>query len=189
MGIMKWLKTGAVVGAMTLAPTISMQAAVQACNPIGPPSSESYTSNFPGEGSHLLADVQQDARRAAYHASQLESYTNNPEITWELHADQLQRIRHDVNDMGKRLCRLETIRRDLSPWEQQALSQVAPQLQYMADNTTDAIHYVNQYENNFWVPSYKSYTQNLYHEANTVSRTIHNDKLDRNEMRFENSAG
>jgi hypothetical protein len=175
MSIMRWLKTGTVIGAIVLAPGVGMAAQVKACV-ASPPTPESYTWNFSREGTRLLNEMRYDAHRVAYHADNLKNYELNPEIDWQLHADQLVKIKREVNDMGKRLCRLEVIRGAIAPWEQNAVRQVAPLVQYMADNSTDAINYLNAHQGEFWVPSYRLEVRNLNTEAHTLARKVHNDE-------------
>ena len=175
MDITNWLRTGAVVGAMVLAPAVSMAARLKSCL-AEPATPESYTQNFSGEATRLLNDMRYDAHKVAYHADNLENFATNTEIDWQLHADQLTRIKHEVNDMGQRLCRLEAIEGAVAPWQRTAIRQVAPLVQYMADNTDDAINYVNAHQGEFWVPSYSRNVQNLDTEATTVARRVHNDE-------------
>lgn len=176
MDFIKWLRAGAVVGAMVFAPTAAMAARVQSCV-AGPATAESYTWNFNREANRLLKDMRYDARRVNYHADKLEQFAMNPQIDWQIHADQLNLVKARVDDMGKRLCRLEEIRRVATPDQQQAIRRTAPLVRYMADNTDAAIHYLNAYQNNFWTPAYRTYVQNLTNESHTLSHRIHQEEL------------
>lgn len=46
----------------------------------------------------------------------------------------------------------------------------------MADDTDDVINYLNAHHEAFWVPSYRTYTGNLYAEATTLHRQIRRDE-------------
>jgi hypothetical protein len=193
MGIKQWLETGAVIGAMVLAPATSMAMQRRASCTAGPATPESYTWNFSREASGLLNDMRADANQVANQAAQLENFSRNPEVDWQLDADYLVQIKQEVNDMGKRLCRLETIKRVTAPWEQDAIRRTAPLVQYMADNTEDAINYVNAHENQLWTPPYRVYAQNLDTEAHTLAHRINNQEevahLNQQLARVENNAG
>src|SRR5579862_1028290 len=106
MGLLKWLKAVAVTGGLVLAPVVSMGAVVQSCAGSGPATPESYTGNLSREGSRLLNDMRYDARQVASRADTLQALAMDPEVNWQAHADELARIKHEVDDMGKRLCRL-----------------------------------------------------------------------------------
>ena len=175
MDITKWLKTGAVIGAIVLTPAISMAARVQSCV-AGPATPESYTWDFSREATGLLNDMRYDAQRVAHHATNLEDFAMNSDIDWQFHADQLTKIKREVDDMGKRLCRLEVIEGAVAPWQQAAINQMAPVVQLMADNTDDAINYMNAHQGEFWVRSYRMNVQNLDTEASTVARKVHRDE-------------
>lgn len=158
-----------------VAPALAVAARSHPCVS-GAVTAESYTWNFPEEASGLLNNMRVDADQVADHAAKLETFARNPQIDWQLHADQLHAIKQDVNDMGKRLCRLETIQRVSSPSERSTIHRVAPLVQLMADNTEDAINYVNAHQGQFWTPTYRTYARNLYTEANVVSHRIHNNE-------------
>jgi hypothetical protein len=176
MDITKWLQTGAVIGAMIFAPAIGMAARAQSCA-AGPATAESYTWNFHREANHLLKDMRNDARAVNSNADKLEGFAMNTNISWQIQADYLTRIKARVDDMGKRLCRLEEIKRVATPEEQAAIHQVHPLVQYMADNTDAAINYTNTYQNNFWTPSYRTYVQNLAHESHMLRNKVHQEEL------------
>ncbi len=42
----------------------------------------------------------------------------------------------------------------------------------MADNAGDAIRYVNANQGRLWVPTYKTYIANVYHEAAKVDHDV-----------------
>ncbi len=62
----------------------------------------------------------------------------------QAHADQLNVIRGHVNEIGKLEQRMRDARDSGSPWQQDAVDQVRPLLQQMADNLTTAIEHYNR---------------------------------------------
>lgn len=102
-----------------------------------------------------------------------------------MHADQLYSVKNEVEDMGKQLCRLESIQNVLPRDEQhpRTIQRVAPLVQLLADNTSDAIRYLNAHEGDFWNPVYQKYALNLNYEADRISDAIQQtDKRDENRI-------
>jgi hypothetical protein len=166
------------IAVMTTAPVVPATAAtanecVNKCVP-GKPTAASYTWNFKGEANAIFMDVQADARRATSRAARLQSFTENPNLSWETHASQLQELKSDINELGTKLCRLETIRRVLAPWQQREVDQIATTVRLMADNAQDAIVFVNDKPDRLWVPAYRKYVNNLYSEAHDLAHSVQN---------------
>jgi hypothetical protein len=170
MTINHCLKTVPIITAIILAPAFA-SAKVQYCAEQPPV----HPGDYSQEASTLLEDVRTNADQVAHHASVLQGYATDPDVDWEMHADQLFRVKSEVDNMGKELCRLETIQSVLPRDEQhpRTIQRVAPLVQLLADNTTDAIHYLNAHEGDFWAPVYQKYALNLNDEANSISHDIH----------------
>jgi hypothetical protein len=165
------MKLMALASAVLLSPVMAV-ANVQACS--APPP---YRANYSREASRLMNTMRYDARRAADHAFALENYTNESSLVdWTSHSYQLNRIKSEVDDMGKRLCTLESIQSVTVPREQQLVAQVAPLVQELADNTTDAIRYLNAHQDDLWNPTYKAYTHNMNTEAREISHVINQNE-------------
>lgn len=92
---------------------------------------------------------------------QTQSFTENPNLSWETHASQLEDLKGDINDIGAKLCRLETIRRVVAPWQKREIDRIATTVRLMADNAEDAILFVNDKPNDLWLGTYQSYLNNL----------------------------
>jgi hypothetical protein len=93
--------------------------------------------------------------------------------------------------MGKRLCTLESIQSVTSPQEEQFVAQVAPIVQELADNTTDAINHLNAHEGSLWTSTYKTNIYNMYTEAREISHAInqneHMTRLREREARLQST--
>src|ERR1700745_857139 len=116
MRLKQLLLSGCVSTAMVLLPAASATAAMHECV-TGRPTAASYTWNFRQEANNIFEDIQSDVSQVRYHAEQLQSFEFHPDLSWQSHADQLSQVKSGVNDMGDRLCRLETIRRVVAPWQ------------------------------------------------------------------------
>lgn len=170
-------KSGCVLAAFLLLQAPSFGASKQ-CAPPQPAMSSacpcsqdmqaSMTWNFPKEGSQLLQDIRRDARQIRREAATVESHHPYAESDWMFHADELNTIRWEVNNMGRKLCRLQTIHDQLMPWQQKAVESTAPLVKELAIFTDDAIEFANGHEENLWNPLYGTYIRNIYTEASHV---------------------
>ncbi len=152
---------------------------------------QSYTWNFRQEAQGLLGDVDLDAYWASYHADQLDHFS--PEISWEEHAIELNAIRGEINDMGTKLCRLETIRRVVSPWEQKAIDNAAPLIAEMANEAASAITYLNNSQLHLFAPSYHAYSEEMFQQSTRLNHQLNQfedfSKVHRQDIRLEKSLG
>jgi hypothetical protein len=139
----------------------------------GQPTAASYTWNFHQEANNIFAEIQSDARQAVDHAARLQSFQDG-DLSWQTQADQLNQVKAEVNDMGQKLCRLETIRGVTEPWQQNTIDRIAATMRLMADNAQDAIVFGNAHQNQLWVPTFGAYVNNLYREAETLMRSTGN---------------
>jgi hypothetical protein len=147
-----------------------MGAVVHECVP-GSPTAASYTWDFKAEANSIFQDLEALARQTSNDADQFETYDRGNGMSL-VQADQLDILKQEVNDMGAKLCRLESIRRVLAPWQQTEVDRIAQEVQLMADNTQDAIVYLNGHEEELWVPTYKKYATNLYKEAGALTESL-----------------
>jgi len=179
------------VAGLAAMPVSSMAATAQSCVP-GKATPESYTWDFKAEASKLLDQIRMDAVKAQGRADVIKTYNLEP-ISWQSHADELTAIKREINDMGRKLCRLEQIRRVLAPWQQQTIDRIAPQVRLMANSATDAISFLNSNEGNFWEPIYQKYTSNIAQDSGRISRSVTNfeeyAKAHSEEMHLQKSLG
>jgi hypothetical protein len=153
-----------------LAPNLALGAPA-ACA-AGVPTAASYNWDFPREASSLLREIRADAEQVQDQAELLRRYSLETSRTWESHADTLMAIRDKVNEMGSKLCRLETIRASALPWQREAIDRAAVMVREMAANTKQAIDFLNQNQDRFFDPEYRQYAANLDQESTRLSQTI-----------------
>ncbi len=158
---------------------------------VGTPTAQSYTWNFRQEAQGLLDDVGVEAYRTSYHADQLENFS--VDIDWQEHANELNAIRTQLNDMGTQLCRLETIERVVSPWEQKAINDAAPLITEMANEAQAAITYLNQNHNHLLNPTYHVYSERMYQQSTRLTQQMNEfeqfEKVHQEDFRLEKSLG
>lgn len=165
------LLCGCVSVAMSAAAASAAVPAAQACA-IGTPTAASNTWDFKGEANAIFEDVQSEARQAMAHSDRLESYTRDPDMSWQLHADLLLDLKSEISDIGSRLCRLEAIRRVVDPWQQRVIDQIVTTTRLMADNAQDAIVFGDAHRLELWLPTYQAYLNNLCHEATNLTHSV-----------------
>lgn len=136
------------------------------------PTPASYTWNFKAEASDLLNQVGLEAANVADRSDRLEQLAADNEVSWEIHASQLARIKSEVNEISNQLCRLETIRRATAPWQKQAIKRLAVRDRELADNTAAMISFLNTHHQELWLPAYRGYANDLYQSADATAHSL-----------------
>ena len=149
-------------GALTAAPrSVSVGAAV--C--------QSEDRNFPAEASSLLKEVQFTATLLTRDAAILESYSRAT-LTRESHADRITTVKHHINTMGEKLNRLQAIRHQATPWQQQAIDSIVSPAVMLAAHTQAAIELLNDRRNNLRHPDYTDHLRGIYDRSAQVKDTV-----------------
>jgi hypothetical protein len=173
MKIVRFTISGCVLAALSILPAASA-AESRKCI-VQKPTPASYAWNFRQEANATFKDIELDATQARYHADRLQSVVSRPDsVSWPSDATQLDQIRSAVNDMGQRLCRLETIRRVVDPWQQNTIDRIAVDVRLLADNTQDALAFGSSHRQTLWVPAFQRYVDNLYTEARMLTQAVGN---------------
>lgn len=133
----------------------------------------SYTWNFKAEANTTFQNIESDARQAVYHAEQLQSFARD-DLSWYVQGFQLDAIKDEVNHIEAKICRLETIRRVVAPWQKREIDRIATATRLMVDNTQDAIVFANAHQDDLWIPTYQKYTNNLNSEARNLAHSVGN---------------
>ena len=139
----------------------------------GKPTAASYTWDFKGEANTIFRDIQAEARDASRPCRSTAEYRK--ESRTELANPVINlKIWGDINDIETRLCRLETIRRVVAPWQQREIDRIAVNARLLADNAQDAILFLDAHEDDLWAGTYRHYLDNLYNEARSLTRSVGN---------------
>ena len=170
---MKWDgfgKTGCALAALLLVPGISM--AKPATCVAEKPTPASYSWNFSTEARQLIQDLRADAADIHDHADKLKALADSDEVSWHTHGEELAAISNKIDEMGQKLCRLETIRRVVSPWERAAIDSAMPNLVLIRDDADNAIHFLNVHEGQMWMPTYRVPIDNLASLSGRMSNSL-----------------
>jgi hypothetical protein len=141
----------------------------------GQPTAASYTWDFKAEANQIFKQIRTDARQVTDDAAQLESYSQSPELSSEARVYELSHLSNPVNDIGSKLCRLLTIRRVVSPDQQQAIDRIAAEVHLMVFHAQDAYNFARTHYDGFFTRPYRNDVQSLYDEASAVRHSVHNE--------------
>jgi hypothetical protein len=123
------------------------------------------------EISNLLSKAQHHATLLDNDADKLVGYTRS-NLNWKSHAEQLESMKTHVNNLGKITAQLNDLRSEGSPWQQEAIDQINPLLQQMADHLTATINHLNENRNRVNMPAYQDYARGNYELASRTSELI-----------------
>jgi hypothetical protein len=112
----------------------------------------------------LLDEASVEAAELARDADETETLIRS-DVSWQTHADMLERVKEHVNNMGGIINKLGDARSSGSELQEQAVDRILPLLNELAANTTAAINYLNQ---NKTRPVGEPYTQYLVDNAETA---------------------
>jgi len=136
------------------------------------PTALSKIWNFPKEATELLKEVRPKAYAAELDAEGLASLSRFNDVSWERNSGHIERIRDEVNAMGKDRCRLQEIRRVALPWQQREIDRITPRLKDMATQTQDAIRLLNTHEHTFWATKFPDDMAAIRTDATPIYRSI-----------------
>lgn len=121
-----------------------------------------------------LGDIGRTAATVAREAEEVEQMSHDNRLGWQSHAAYLNRIKEDMNQIGREVAQLESEQESLAPWEREALVRTVPVLKDAAENTDRAIQFLNGNLTNVWVSgTYAGYTQKIIKDSEQVEKTLH----------------
>jgi len=138
----------------------------------GKPTAASYTWDFKAEAARTLNDIRADARQISEDADTLRWLTLNPGADWGLQEEQLGQMKRPINDIVSDVCRLETIRRVVSPPEQHEIDLAIAEGTLLSIHAQDAYNWGNQHPEDLLLGPYRSDVANLYNEASALQRSV-----------------
>jgi len=159
-----------VLAAVLVVPA-GLMASQQPCQ-TSAPTALSKTWNFPKEATELLKDVRAKAYAVGSDAEGLASLSRFDDVSWERNSSHIERIRDEVNAMGKDLCRLQEIRPVALPWQQREIDRITPKLQDMATQTQNSIKLLNANEHTFWATNFPNDMAAIRTDATQIYRSV-----------------
>lgn len=123
--------------------------------------------------SQILSDTKLQAFQLKEDADRLESFTRS-NTSWESHADAVNRIKEDVNNMGGLLTRLEQNRTGAAAWQQTAIDRITPVARELAADTTAVLERLSKNPTRLKTPDYQNYLEAISDAAANLSSTVSN---------------
>jgi hypothetical protein len=144
------------------------------------------------EVTRLLAESREEAAVLSKDADEMESLTRS-DVSWQSHAAMLDRMKDHINNLGRTIGKLNSLRDSASEWQQQAIDRSIPLMQDLAANTTAAINHLNENKLRPTSGSYTEYLKENTETAHELSDMISSfvrygetrEKLDKLEHRLE----
>jgi hypothetical protein len=118
---------------------------------------------------HKLRTVAVDAQT---HATALETLARSPGVSWESQMGTLDRLKTDINLMGKILSTLKDRPEGLSAAEWTELDRATPALRELASDTAAAIRFLAESREPTWRPSYQKPVENLAGASARLSKSL-----------------
>lgn len=123
------------------------------------------------EINNLLSQAKIQAGLAVNDAEKLDSFLRS-NVSWQTHAMSLESMKEHVNELGRIHMELTNVRDQGSAWQQDAIDQIEPLLQSMADNLTATMNHLNENVNRVRMPTYRDYVKANYELAQKTSQAI-----------------
>ncbi len=137
----------------------------------GPSYATAQTNPDSAQITQLLKQAKSYATQAESDAAELDSYSGSS-LQWHTHAQQLEKIRSHVNNLGKLHQQMIDMRHEGSPWQQEAIDRIDPLLRQMADQLTATIEHGNENVNRIHMMKYKNYARATHELATQTARLI-----------------
>ncbi len=123
------------------------------------------------EVSNLLKEAKASAAEMQRDAHEMQSFTRS-KVSWQGHAQQINRIKEHINKVGKTLTQLNDARRDASRWQQESIDRIGPMLKELATNTESIIEHLNKNPQHLADPNYTEYLTSNAELATDLSALI-----------------
>jgi hypothetical protein len=123
------------------------------------------------EVSQLLEDIKGQAADLQRDSDELESFTRS-DMSWQSHAEELDRIKERINAIGKTISKLQNLRSSASPWQREAIDRIMPVAKKLASNTTAAIEHLNKNPLRINEPQYQQYLKSNAEAASNLAALV-----------------
>ncbi len=104
-------------------------------------------ADIPGDSkevSDLLSQAKTETIQLKNDATDMESFTLSPNLSWQTHSAKIMEIKEHVNALGKTVSKLDQAKHTASTWQKTAIDRVNPILRELAANTTSIIDHLNK---------------------------------------------
>jgi hypothetical protein len=117
-----------------------------------------------------LTDFKRTVFEMRMGAEQLDALTPNRDIHWQSHVYSLDRLKESVNQLGKSLTQLESMKPMASENQQLAIDNARPHLVAAAQNLTQAYALLGEDSRNVYGAEYAGTVSGFYEHADSLYR-------------------
>jgi chromosome segregation ATPase len=119
-----------------------------------------------------LNDAKTIVAKITKDAAQMESYTRRSRLNWETHAETLEKIKRDVNELQQNMRGLQSHQTVASPWQQDAIDRITGLANDLATNMNATIDRLNKNKSQPTAPPYPEYLKANAQIASDLSDEI-----------------
>lgn len=125
------------------------------------------------ESERLLKDAEELSYEVTDHTGTLSVGAVVQSTSRQFHLSQLEAIKEDVNELGRRFARLEALEPHEPSWVVSTVSVSKPMLKQLAATTDEAIKFVNENSEKLHMQEYKDLTKALYDQSTSLWKNLH----------------
>jgi hypothetical protein len=140
---------------------LAMAPAIRAANP--PKDSE--------EVSGFLAEAKTEAIQLQFDAEELNNFAHS-KTSWQTHASKLGQIKVHTNKVASLVTKMNAVKDEASPWQQQAIERVSPMLNELATTVNAAVTHLSKNQDRLMHPPYPDFAAATASTATDMAQLI-----------------
>ena len=120
----------------------------------------------------MLARFESKAIETRRDAAVLESKRRNQGLSWHTHADKLGVMKQHINEMGKMLAELESMKPKATLFQEKAIEAARPHLEDMAQRVEKGINWINEDRRSISKTEYRDNLHGIWVSADGLYRDV-----------------
>jgi uncharacterized surface protein with fasciclin (FAS1) repeats len=120
----------------------------------------------------MLAAFESKAIETRRDAAILESKRRNTKLSWQTHADKLNLIKEQVNELGEKLTELEGMKSRATLFQEKAIEAARPHLEDIAQRVEKAINWLNEDRRSISNAEYRDNLHGIWSDADQLYRHV-----------------
>ena len=119
----------------------------------------------------MLADFESKAIQTRRDAAMLESTRRN-KLSWQTHSSHLSTMKEHINEMGKMLAALETMKPKATLFQEKAIEAARPHLEDMAQRVENGMKWLNEDRSSVSKAEYKDNLHGIWSSSDQLYRNV-----------------
>ena len=120
----------------------------------------------------MLAAFESKAIETRRDASILESKRRSHQLSWQTHVDKLSTMKEHINEMGKMLVELESLKPKATLFQEKAIDAARPHLEDMAQRVEKGINWINEDRQSIAKAEYRDNLHGIWSSADELYRHV-----------------